>query len=185
YKAVWSKSGYFDGSKDYMADGVCRDEAGNPNPAYCPDSDLRFLIPMESTLAHTNKAVSRFVYDATANAFSVDSWLDRDGSSVPAVKEAKVEIFDPDSAAPNTRPATQPIRSGIAGVQTAAAAIQLDATAIKLDTTASKQDATALKQDTAAIKQATEVTVPGKLDALQSNVTAILEDTANKIPQLV
>src|SRR3989454_11893634 len=89
-----------------MADGVCRDEAGNPNPAYCPDSDLRFFVPMESTLVHTNKAVSRFIYDATANAFSVDSWLDRDGSSVPAVKEAKVEIFDPDSAAPNTPLAT-------------------------------------------------------------------------------
>src|SRR5439155_1139596 len=54
YKAVWTKSGYFDGSKDYMADGVCRDEAGNPNPAYCPDSDLRFFVPMESTLVHTN-----------------------------------------------------------------------------------------------------------------------------------
>src|SRR3989475_9509225 len=102
YKAVWTKSGYFDGSKDYMADGVCRDEAGNPNPAYCPDSDLRFFVPMESTLVHTNKAVSRFVYDAATNTFSVDSWLDRDGSSVPAGKEGKGGSFHPDTPPPDT-----------------------------------------------------------------------------------
>src|SRR2546425_330455 len=102
YKAVWTKSGYFDGSKDYMADGICRDDTGNPNPSFCTDSDLRFIVPMESTLVHTNKAVSRFVFNATANSFTVDSWLDRDGNSVPAVKEAKVDIFDPDSATPAT-----------------------------------------------------------------------------------
>src|SRR5206468_7772531 len=100
YKAVWTKSGYFDGSKDYMADGVCRDELGNASPSFCTDSDLRFVVAMESTLVHTNKAVSRFVYNAATNAFTVDSWLDRDGNSVPAVKEAKIEIFDPDSATP-------------------------------------------------------------------------------------
>jgi hypothetical protein len=269
YKAVWMKSGYFDGSKDYLADGVCRDESGNANAAFCPDSDLRFIVPMESTLVHTNKAISRFVYDAPTNAFTVDSWLERDGITVPAVKEAKIEIFDPDSASPATpittldalctvdhathphpaglpagcpddfgvfrqkwdftgktaksykvvttvtmssgsgfstadtldtaqqvavgralgvpapgspdlstqiNTATTAIRSDVAGVQTTVIAIQQDTLAIK-------QDTTTLKQDTAAIKQATEVTIPGKLDALQANVIAILEDTSTKIPQ--
>src|SRR3989475_9143576 len=85
-----------------MADGICRDDPGTPNPSFCTDSALRFIVPMESTLVHTNKAVSRFVFNATANSFTVDSWLDRDGNSVPAVKEAKVDIFDPDSATPAT-----------------------------------------------------------------------------------
>ncbi|MBI1992639.1 MAG: hypothetical protein HYS71_05350, partial [Candidatus Omnitrophica bacterium] len=106
YKAVWAKSGYFDGSKDYIADGICRDELGNPNPAFCTDSDLAFVVPMESTLVHINKAVSQFVYDPVSDSFSVDSWLDRDGNIVPAVKEAKVEIYDPDSATPGTPIAT-------------------------------------------------------------------------------
>src|SRR5438046_10762240 len=102
YKAVWSKSGYFDGSKDYMADGVCRDEAGDPNPAYCPGSDLRFLVPMDATLVHPNKAVSRFICDAPANAFRVDSLPLRGGNDVPAVKEAEVGIFEPHRASRNT-----------------------------------------------------------------------------------
>jgi hypothetical protein len=106
YKAVWTKSGYFDGSKDYVADGICRDELGNPNPALCPGSDLLFIVSMESTLVHTNKAASRFVYDSVTNAFTVDAWLERDGTAVPAVKEAKVEIFDPDGATPATPIAT-------------------------------------------------------------------------------
>jgi hypothetical protein len=72
--------------------------------------------------------------------------------------------------------ATTAIRSDVAGVQTTVIAIQQDTLAIK-------QDTTTLKQDTAAIKQATEVTIPGKLDALQANVIAILEDTSTKIPQ--
>src|SRR3989454_11336428 len=276
YKAVWTKSGYFDGSKDYMADGICRDDTGKPNPSFCTDSDLRFIVPMESTLVHTNKPGSRFVFNATATSFTVDSWLDRDGNSVPAVKEAKVDIFDPDSATPATPiatldalcavdhathphpaglpvscpgdrggfrqtwgftgkaaksykivttvtmssgsgfftaetldaaqqvgvgralgvpaagspdlgtkidAATSAIRSDVAGVQTTVVAIQQDTTALKQDTATLKGDTTTLKGDTTAIRQATEVTIPAKLDAVQTGVTAILEDTSNRLPQ--
>src|SRR5205823_6314916 len=86
----------------YMAYGASGDDLGHAHPPCCTDSDLRSVVAMASTLVHTTKAVSRFVYNATTNSFTVDSWLDRDGNSVPAVKEAKIEIFDPDSATPAT-----------------------------------------------------------------------------------
>jgi hypothetical protein len=68
-------------------------------------------------------------------------------------------------------------------IQTAVGIIQQDTTAIKQDTAALRQDTAAIKQDTGAIKQAIEVTIPAKLDTLQTGVTAILEQATTAIPQ--
>ncbi len=79
--------------------------------------------------------------------------------------------------------ATSEIQTGIVGIQTTVGSIQTTVGIIQQDTAEIKQDTAEIKQDTTEIKVATQVTIPGKIESLQSGVTAILEDTSSTIPQ--
>ncbi|MFH0881590.1 MAG: hypothetical protein V2A56_01260 [bacterium] len=108
-KMTWDRPGYFTQVISSNSNGRCYDDKGqpkllddgSPNPAFdpmfdswCTDVDMEFLVFMESTIIHSNLAKSSFSYDPEANAFTIDSWLERDGQPFPSVTVGKVDIYD-------------------------------------------------------------------------------------------
>ena len=102
FKATWERPGYFTQVLSFPSEGVCTDLQNRPSgdpgftpptATWCDTVDMEFMIFMESTVIHNNKAISQFAYDPETNTFTVDAWLERDGSIFPAVTEGKVEIY--------------------------------------------------------------------------------------------